>query len=374
MRQPRRDSIQALRALAALMVLFYHQSYTLEQVFVAEGPAHLVKPFGLFERFGFAGVDLFFCISGLIMVITCWDQFGQWTSSGPFLLRRATRIYPLYWLVTGSVLLAALLVPALATRDKFEWHSLVYSLFLLPQNQFPVVGVGWTLTYEAFFYVVFAALLCLPRERLPLALLVWATLTLGFYPLFNSPKYQATEGILQLPLVASPLVVEFILGCGIGWLIMKNYYSGSRIVVAAGVMGFLYFGIVSYSPADDLEYGLARLLTYGVSATLLVYGMVALEASTKFTTPRWIVVLGDASYSIYLTHVYVVYIMEQIVLRRGIPQTQMGCIAWSLVCTVACLTCGLGCFWLVERPLLRRTRNWFVAKEVSLQPTISEVA
>lgn len=374
MRQPRRDSIQALRALAALMVLFYHQSYTLEQVYVAEGASLLVKPVGLFERFGFAGVDLFFCISGLIMVITCWDQFGKWTSQGPFLVRRATRIYPLYWFVTGCVLLAALVFPALATRDKFEWHSLVCSLLLLPQDQFPVVGVGWTLTYEAFFYVVFAALLCLPRGRLPLTLIVWATLTLGFYPLFNSPEYHATEGILQLPLVASPLVVEFILGCGIGWLIMKNCYSGSRIAVVAGVAGFLYFGIFFHSPVADLEYGIDRLLTYGVCSTLLVYGMVALEASTNFKTPGWIVVLGDASYSVYLTHVYVIYVMKQLVLWAGTPETQTGCVVWSLVCTVACLTCGLGCFWLVERPLLRLTRNWLAAKKVSLQPTVAEVA
>src|SRR5688572_1031667 len=160
---PKLYSVQALRAIAALMVLLYHLVNT-GAFGWKSADGNLIQPAALISAIGFAGVDLFFVISGLVMTVTCYDRFGRRGQWAPFLARRLIRIYPLYWLVSLGVLAICWLWPELAARDKFSRPTLLKSFLLWPQVEYPIVAVGWTLTYELFFYLVFAGLLLLPRR------------------------------------------------------------------------------------------------------------------------------------------------------------------------------------------------------------------
>ena len=144
-------NIQALRGLAALMVVITHLP-TMETKHA--GDALLSQSVML----GISGVDLFFVISGFIMVYVTWQSQNSLRNAGEFLFARATRIYPIYWIVALALLAVGLVKPGLFSFDP-EQTSIVKSLALWPQDGFPMLKVAWTLIHEMYFYLVFALII-----------------------------------------------------------------------------------------------------------------------------------------------------------------------------------------------------------------------
>jgi peptidoglycan/LPS O-acetylase OafA/YrhL len=340
-----------LRALAALLVLLYHLVNT--SAFGWTDPSgNLQQPAALISAIGFAGVDLFFVISGLVMVLTCYDRFGRGDEWTQFLKRRVARIYPLYWLATLGVLAVCWVQPELAAREKFAWPTFVQSLLLWPQPQYPIVAVGWTLTYEMFFYLAFAALLVLPRRWLLWELGVWAAITLLMFAMHNDPQHRLTpDGHLALPLYASPLALEFIAGCVIGWLARRGQSAWAATAAAAGAAGLVAGGgYVGMKFPIDAHYGLVRAGVFGGAAALLVYGAVGLERRGWFSIPRRAVFWGDASYSTYLTHMYVLWLVAAAWPSLGRSAAGGPWMA-TLIGVAACSAASAMCHCAIERPL-----------------------
>ena len=141
-------SIQALRAIAALLVFWGHAINAVHLKIEADFP-HLYGPFG---------VDLFFVISGFVMVYSSERLFGQPGAPITFFVRRLARIVPLYWLATA--VLVWFVVPYASTK------AVLGSLFFAPHipSEAPLLFVGWTLIFEMFFYAVFAIALLAKRR------------------------------------------------------------------------------------------------------------------------------------------------------------------------------------------------------------------
>src|ERR1700748_1111292 len=142
-------NLQVLRAVAAYLVVLVHLSELLPQNSFAE----------LLRSRGYGGVDIFFAISGFIMVYT---TSAKRTSAGTFLLNRLKRIAPLYYLVTLIVFALALVLRSLFESASTDLVPLLKSLAFLPFEKtpghiYPVYYLGWTLNYEIFFYAIFAA-------------------------------------------------------------------------------------------------------------------------------------------------------------------------------------------------------------------------
>jgi exopolysaccharide production protein ExoZ len=344
-----------LRAVAALMVLLYHL-VNITAFGWKDASGHLVQPARFINHIGFAGVDLFFVISGVVMVVTCFDRFGQPREAAAFLKRRIARIYPLYWVCTAAVIALVWLRPELASRDKFAWPAIVKSLLLWPQEQYPIVALGWTLTFEMFFYLVFAALLMFPRRLMLPALALWAAGTLALFPLFKDPAHRLTpDGHLSLPLFASPLALEFIAGCVIGWLIRKRDLPWGGFSLLVGIALLAVGGVyVGANHPLDAQYGLMRVGVFGTASALIVYGSIGMERRGLMTIPRWVSFMGDASYSTYLTHMYVLWLLAA---AWPWAPTSGSTYAWvaSLVGLVACSAVAGLCHIAVERPLIRLT-------------------
>src|SRR5262245_45669982 len=145
--------IQMLRALAALAIVFYHAQYDAETLAARFGLAY--QPSSLMPWS--AGVDVFFVISGFIMVHTSRKLFATAEGSRVFLGRRIARIIPIYWLLTTLYAALALLAPAVLNNDAPSLGEIVKSYlfipFARPNGQIhPVLLLGWTLNYEMFFY------------------------------------------------------------------------------------------------------------------------------------------------------------------------------------------------------------------------------
>jgi exopolysaccharide production protein ExoZ len=346
------SSIQALRAVAALMVLLYHLVNTSAFGWnTSDGKLYSLG--ALISAIGPAGVDLFFVISGVVMVLTCYDRFGSAHESARFLRRRVARIYPLYWVVTAGVLAICWIRPELATRDKFAWPSIVKSLLLWPQSEYPIVAVGWTLSYEMFFYLVFAVLLMMPRRWLAPALAVWAASIIVLFQLHVDPAMKlASDGHLALPLYASPLALEFIAGCGIALLVRRNITALAGTSLALGIAGLVVAGsyIGMHSP-EEAHFGMLRAAVFGGSSALIVYGCIARERQGRASPGPALVFWGDASYAMYLTHMYVLWLIAAVLSTPS--SSAMGVGVRTAIGIAACAVAAALCHLTFERPLLR---------------------
>jgi len=283
--------IQALRAVAAVMVLIAHLTqHELRFLNAALSP--------LWTSAGVSGVDLFFVISGFVMVYVTRHMPAGSPYVGRFLYARITRIYPPYWLATLGVLAGYVVFGSVLSREAGDLN-LVTSGLLWPDQDLPILLVGWTMIHEMYFYLVFAALLLAPRRLLPVLLAAWlglAAIAGLMVPSSGSPVFD---------LVTHPLTAEFVLGCGAGFLVVSGRRTLAVPVIAAGALCWIAVtASIAWTGHESMPEGWYRVLAYGLPATLMVYGAACLDWS--FKAPRALVALGDWSYALYLIHLPVI--------------------------------------------------------------------
>jgi exopolysaccharide production protein ExoZ len=336
-------NIQALRAAAALLVVLVHMSLPtvgLDNIFGNDPPW-----FRGFTQFGQSGVDLFFVISGFIMLTTSWDAFGQPGSGLRFFIRRVIRIYPPYWFALAPI------VPVFFFgRNQFMVGHLgvqtgiVQSLLLLPQPTHMLMAVSWSLVWEMIFYTIFAFMLLLNRRHFPLALAGWFLAEVALHLTLRGSQS------FVLSFASCPLPIEFIFGVVIGLLYVNRLFPAPRLIGSLGVI--LIFAAWNLIAANlvDLESDLARVLLFGVPAFLIVYGAVGLEAVHRIVAPRWLVSIGDCSYAIYLWHLGVL-----VVLRHMIVRLHFSGLLWHFASIVLALgmilMIAFAVYWFFERPV-----------------------
>ncbi|MEZ5997479.1 MAG: acyltransferase [Hyphomonas sp.] len=278
-------SIQVLRGLAALLVVFFN-SRSLEGVALAViGLTEQTWTGGAFTN-GYAGVDLFFVISGFIMVyVTDGVRHGA-KAAADFLFARATRIYPVWWAFAGFMVVYIFAAHGMdgvgmASEGLPGLPYLIRSFLLQPQHAFPVLGVGWTLVHEMHFYVVFTLLMLLPRKWLPGLIGIWgATIIAGTLVGYGVPFANTYRD-----LVFYPMTMEFILGAVAGLAVTSGKLWRTGIVTLAATLwlavALCYQGLET---RFTLEWG--RVLWFGLPCALLIYGVAGLEARGRIA---WLV-------------------------------------------------------------------------------------
>lgn len=279
-------NVQCLRAIAAILVIGVHAERLELRVF----PTTWLHPI---QAFGGAGVDLFFVISGLIMVTTTWGDFGRPGSSLTFLLRRVLRIYPMYWIIMGVYLALHTAAPSLLHLENTSPQAIVFSLLLIPQPHDPTLVVAWTLVCEMFFYLVFAIALTMSRRAALVFFVAWIILTIALSALKPENPVLAQIGSLYN--------LEFAAGAVVGYLIRTGRIVAPLTALATGIVG-LAATFVYLLPFDDLPSIWFRVGCIAVPMSLITYGAVALEVRDGRRLPRWLARIGDASYSLYLWH------------------------------------------------------------------------
>jgi exopolysaccharide production protein ExoZ len=301
-------SIQVCRGLAAILVLFSHLG-ELERKYFA---TTMLAAF----HFGVAGVDLFFVVSGIVIASVTAGRFGSPGNAAVFLYRRLARIYPAYWFYSTIILAAFLYNPLWVNASSGHRVDIFDSYMLIPGRHAMLLMQGWTLSYEIYFYLVFGLLLLLPARVALLCLPLWAALVTICSVLIPG---LADRPVLSV--VASPLILEFLVGCALFYL-----YRSARLHRAAGYvmigisLGWLALVIESTPIGLDFPWfpqpsAFGRPLLYGPFAALFVLGLMELERSgvIRFAAPLKLV--GDWSYSIYLCHIVVAEIVGRFFFR-----------------------------------------------------------
>lgn len=283
-------SIQFLRFVAATLVVCDHFAFGFQRFFEAS-----VSPWFMYlTGFGACGVHIFFVISGFVMLYTSFSADKTGFNSSAFLLRRLIRIYPIYW-IYASIYIAAHYM--MGSPYILSVGEIVGAYGLLPSEASNVIGPGWTLSYELYFYLCFAVAM---RFGFRLGMTV-----LGAYfaisIVVGIAIRPAPETVAHV--FTNSLLLEFLAGVFIGYLVVSKFSPNAIIargMIACGLVGFCFGFALGYQR-------LPALLTWGVPSTLLVAGAVFQEVQAR-APPRLyrIAWLGDSSYSLYLLHVLLI--------------------------------------------------------------------
>jgi exopolysaccharide production protein ExoZ len=333
-------ALQFLRALAAMAVVVVHvRADILEKV---SPPGFLPASLDL----GHAGVDLFFVISGFVMVYSSESLFGRPHASATFLLRRIARVVPLYWLMT-SLMLAYVLARGFGPSDASPQLALA-SYFFIPYWRpsgpiDPLYGIGWTLNYEMFFYAVFASSLAARRG---IAVTVVAAALAAFVATASATDLFP----FQVAYFANPIILEFVFGMGIA----MAYRAGVRLSAAvATLLVAAAIGEMAWA-ASDWGGDLPRWIKFGVPAAAIVSALTLFKERLSFFPA--VEKLGDASYALYLCHPMLIS-MARVFSNKGylVPAAA----PWLyLACYVAlCVAASLAVHRFVEKPMTAALRR-----------------
>jgi len=334
-------TIQALRALAAGAVVVHHVLFML---------GHNAGYSLSISSVGASGVDLFFVISGFIMVYTSHDAFGTPRASASFLRRRAIRVVPIYWFYTTVVVLLLAFAPGLFAKTQFDWHHVLSSyLFLLSENSAGQIGTvmqtGWTLCFEVYFYLIFALLLNLPRRAF-----------LGVSGALFAAGIALGAGARPAPWVTvatDPLLFEFYFGAVTAFLFLNGLVL-PRLVAAAAVV----LGIATIVLTREVDLGVwTRTLCWGLPSAALLLGAISLERA-GLKVPRLLVALGDSSYSLYLVHPFVIPAAGKLWSALNLGDHASPAILFAVAFSLALLA-GHASYRVIEKPVTRwLLRTW----------------
>lgn len=350
----RYDGIQALRFIAALMVVITH-SFLYASDRLGAGTANW--------RTGTSGVDIFFVISGFVMVLSSQSLIGRDDGWKIFMKKRIIRLAPLYWVATTFKLIILLLAAGVVLHSTLDWEMIIKSYFFIPSKNpidgsiSPFLGVGWTLIFEMFFYTIFGLSLLLKKNVYQF---VGAVLFVFSFASFFQGNSDSTWWYLM-----NPIILEFYIGMIIGYYALKGKFLPRKVSVPMLLVALAYMFFT------DNPYTLPRIINKGVPAAMLVWAIISLEPQLKGRIPSWVMFLGAASYALYLFHPLISPIAPVILGRIGLSSFPLSITLSILIALVASY---FGHVWIEKplnnlfTPLLKRTPEQRISKPSSNNP------
>lgn len=343
--------LQALRGVAAFMVVMVHNRSAFMDTQAGKVIAnHVLLPMAM-------GVDLFFIISGFLMVLTTRDFDGSGAYAWKFMAKRLARIWPLFAVVS----LVAIVVEH-GFRGLFDLSvafPYLEGLVFIPHNPAAsgiyfqmAVGVAWTLCFECYFYLLFAASMGFGRRRY-WAMAAWFALMLIVIPMCRGGY---NLGVASQPLVAwsryanlaiNPIVWDFVFGMLAGWLYVSPITIRNRTAIYAIAILSTAALLVAWHRLGMVNFFGPR--GWGAPLAILFACMVMLAKAGGIKVPTSLVWLGEISYSLYLVHVYVFELMQHAMTHLSLPSDVA---KWMLFAgrPMIAVFCAWATFACVEKP------------------------
>ncbi|MDE8346357.1 MAG: acyltransferase [Acidocella sp.] len=335
-------SIQYLRAIAATAVVYYH-------IFSNHIAAHWAGG----RDVGLSGVDIFFVVSGFIMWMSTGGRRNhvRW-----FLKRRIFRIYPMWWIALSAWIAMRFVIPDHLHNADVTRATVICSYLLVPHfhavfagHVWPILVPGWSLQFEMFFYLVFAVTLLVKDRRARLVTVMGVLGALVVVGLVLARFVVAPQGAV-LHDYTSPLLIEFAAGI----MLAAMFDQCARAPAALGV-GLLGLGglllVVNYRLI--VEDGMGRVLILGIPAMCIVAGALMMEANLARRVSKLVLLVGDASYSLYLTHPIAISAAAVIWERAHLPvDNSIATLGFVPCALAAALIFAVMVYRYVEKPLL----------------------
>jgi exopolysaccharide production protein ExoZ len=320
--------LQYGRALAALFVVLHH-SFDATKAFVTPPPQWVQA----IATSGYLGLDFFFVLSGFIIThVHSADAYGT-TAAARYLGKRCRRIYIPYLPVSIMMIVFYVAFPFVSKRPD-DW-SVLTSLTLIPTARAPALSVAWTLIHEMIFYLFF--LLSYFTRHFVLLVAGWVAAIVLVW---------ACDWVPPNPLLGyflAPINLELVAGMAAALVAHKLPLPSWPLLLFFGVLGAAAFLL---SGADE-----SARVWFGFALVPLVLSLVMLEQQKLIPSIRTMLLLGNASYAIYLVH----YPLVAAVVRATSPLQ-----SWPvsfLACLLAGVLAGLVYHWLIEKPGLTSRRH-----------------
>ena len=333
-------SIQYLRAIAVMLVVFSHTIW--KNIQTDGSTLHWWHHAGTF------GVDIFFIISGFIMVFITQKIHQEPKTVQTFLKKRFIRIVPLYWFYSIIALTIFLLIPEKINSGGGE-TEILKSFFLLPLNidEKYLVGVGWTLHYEFLFYILFSFGLFFIRVwgNILVALLLILSITSSFF-LPNEGVNYLFYNFLNV------IFIEFLLGIFLYHILEKIpriHWLISLFLLSLSLWLFI-------SIFNDKSFTGIHRIDAGLTAFIISFSIISLESIWKKREVKFLSKIGDASYSTYLLHPFVLAAIAILSNKFSgfLPKNEYFLII--LMFTTSIFVGYLAHLW-IEKPLIRGVKK-----------------
>lgn len=336
----RYDGIQCLRAIAAILVVFTHL------VFFGNFNTTLPKS----PIAGAVGVDIFFVISGFVISMSAERLNFKWRI---FLINRYCRIIPFYWLMTLPIIYIKLIT------HTWSWPSAANSLFFIPFFDYgtfhtPILMFGWSLSFEFWFYSLFALLLLFFGRRAisiltPLLILLCLVASLAYHGSWFTPRF-----------LFHPFTLEF--SAGVLIYRVRKYAGFTTLIIALPlVLIAAWFtwstSFLGASELSNLVLGFKRDLIWGSLGVASVTTVISIDNLKLFTWPRFLKTLGDCSYSIYLIQPLALMVAMQTNKHLATPA-----LITTVIYILTAILGGVVVSKLVEIPLTRLVKAQFTTK------------
>ncbi len=338
--KPKIETLQVLRAVAALCVVVFH----------ANDIAYILKltetPHFILMHLGDLGVNLFFVLSGFIIFYIHAKDLGLPEQARRYTWRRFSRVWPLYALIT----LANCGVLFVIGSNQVSGAEIVSSLLFLQAK--PIVNVGWTLVHEAFFYVLFGIAIVGGRK-----FGMWLVTCFALIAIYTQWTTEPSDSLYGW--IFATQKWYFISGLGLACLLTDptKQQAGTAARKFAGTLFGLLIATAAIvgllgDAADELSFHLTMSLMLAALVGLSVWS----ERTMNLRMPRLLVYLGDASYSIYLVHSSAIFHLVKLT-KRFMPSLCTNHLTLTLCCiSFIAILGGVSCYELVEKRLLRWIR------------------
>lgn len=327
------DGVQVLRGVAASFVVLDHSMISLTKI---ESSGVQSQYLSTAYALGNLGVHLFFAISGFLMMYLHNDKFGSGKTAALFFLRRLLRIWPIYIIATTIVLIGRY-------NGEFYLHFDDYlrSIFFIPyRNESglyqPLLGQGWTLNFEMFFYSLFAIALVF-QSRIGRYILVFPICMLIFIDLMFTTR---------ISFFADSVLTYFVLG------IVVSQVSRVFKMRSIGLSCAVYLSAPVWALMILLEVFLGRDYYFfvslgGIPVTVLLFVRVE-HLSSRLN--RVLVAFGDGSYSTYLFHGFLITISKTL-LSLAFPVSTLGGSIFIFIALLGSNVFGFVSYLVLERSL-----------------------
>lgn len=318
-------SIQVLRFAAALYVTLFHITHWWN---------YNEDSFPKLFRFGYGAVDLFFVISGFVIVQSACTLQPGWASMLEFLKNRLGRIYPAYWLFLLLFIAAGMIDISGRT-----WGGFWRAFFLIPGYK-SIIITTWTLRYEMYLYFLMALIVINRKLKYVLYFLFGLALAANIMKLLAPLLHN-----WQIPIYGlyNEFMLEIFIGAAI-WLLYQKVPVW--LAIGLSIIGLVWF----FTP---IKTQTSHLLDFGIPSAMLIAGLTALEFHRKINVPEFLVLLGNASYSLYILHTPVIStVLKNIKIEYATNKLVL------LLLVVITLVLAVYSYLYIERPILRWLKKY----------------
>lgn len=353
------NSIQFLRAIAALLVVYAH-SIDLQMRFSWSNQ----QDFYYLQNFGAIGVDLFFVISGFIITYVA-HQYNGIGQGILFLKKRFFRINPIYYI--ASIISFGVLAMQRGIDHKLHQFrlnntisSFIDTMLIVPSSPGPysynpILVIGWTLSFEWLFYILFFFLILSGTryKAILIGIILTVLVVLGYFVKASDYRYT---------FITNPITLEFSLGVFLCWLYLRVRTIPKPIPIiclSIGLLSYITLILIGYGAISEMNfiltgvYSMNRFLLWGIPSAFLVAGCIFLEKNNSLNrlwNNKWMQLLGDASYSIYLVHLSIFSLLTLLYRKVGFfLNSDLAIWVQLIISTII----AIGFYKFVEKPLLK---------------------